>query len=165
LKELENRQFSDGRIIPFPIPSNLCIFYHKMKSISMRMLKEKVAELILRKLDSTTGQDVDALLGSLSLGIKNKWLIGDLPDDLSKVSFALKYSVIEPGKLYPMLPSEHIEALFVLDGKGLISNETQELEVRVGDLVVTGCGEMHSIMNSGKTDLRTLSCIDLVSHS
>jgi uncharacterized cupin superfamily protein len=125
-----------------------------------------VADLILRKLDSATGQDVDALLGSLSLGIRNQWLIGkDLPEHLGKVSFALKYSVIEPGKLYPMLPSEHIEALFILDGRGLIANETQELEVKVGDLVVTGCGEMHSIMNSGKTDLRTLSCIDLVSHT
>jgi mannose-6-phosphate isomerase-like protein (cupin superfamily) len=122
--------------------------------------------LILRKLDETSGQDVDALLGSLSLGIKSKWLIGkDTPGDPGNLSFALKYSIIEPGKRYPMLPCEHIEALFILDGKGLISNQTQELEVKVGDLVLTGCGEMHSIKNSGKTDLKTLSCIDLLSHT
>jgi mannose-6-phosphate isomerase-like protein (cupin superfamily) len=122
--------------------------------------------VILRKLEDGSAFEVDALLGSLSLGVKDKWLVGkDLNEGPPKLNFALKYCVIEPGKSYPMLPSQHNEALFILDGTGLVSNASEELEVKAGDLVVTACGEMHSVTNSGKTDLRTLSCIDLLSHA
>ena len=120
--------------------------------------------MILRKFEDTSEQDVDALLGSLNLGIKSKWLIGkNVSNGLSRWSFALKYNIIEPGKLYPMHPSEHNEALFVLDGTGIIRTDKEEYEIKTGDLVLTRCGEMHSIKNSGKTDLKTLSCIDLAS--
>jgi mannose-6-phosphate isomerase-like protein (cupin superfamily) len=119
--------------------------------------------LIVRKFEDSNEQDVDALLGSLNLGIKNKWLIGKgSPNDLGKLSFALKYSIIEPGKLYPMHPAEHTEATFILDGTGIIKNDKEEFEIKAGDVVLTRCGEMHSIRNSGKTYLKTLSCIDLV---
>jgi mannose-6-phosphate isomerase-like protein (cupin superfamily) len=121
--------------------------------------------LILRKFEDSNEQDVDALLGSLKLGIKNKWILGKgVPNDSGKLSFAIKYSVIEPGKLYPMHPSEHTEATFILDGAGIIGNDKEEFEIKTGDLILTRCGEMHSIRNSGKKDLKTLSCIDLLSH-
>lgn len=121
--------------------------------------------MILRKFEDSSEQDVDALLGSLKLGIKNKWLIGKgASNDSGKLSFALKYSIIEPGKLYPMHPSEHTEATFILDGTGIIKNEKEEFEIKTGDLILTRCGEMHSIRNSGRKELITLSCIDLLSH-
>lgn len=120
--------------------------------------------MILRKFEDSNEQDVDALLGSLNLGIKNKWLIGKGgSNDVGKLSFALKYSIIEPGKLYPMHPSEHTEVTFILDGTGTVKNDKEEFEIKAGDLILTRCGEMHSIRNSGKTDLKTLSCIDLLS--
>ncbi len=120
--------------------------------------------MILRRFEDSNGHDVDALLGSLSLGVRNKWLIGkDAANGFGKLNFALKYSVIEPGKLYPMLPAEHTEALFILAGNGLVSNEAEEIEVKEGDLILTGGGEMRSIKNSGRSDLKTLSCIDLLS--
>ena len=119
--------------------------------------------MILRRFEDSSEQDVDALLGSLKLGIKNKWLIGKgAPNDSGKLSFALKYSVIEPGKLYPMHPSEHTEAMFVLDGTGIIRNDKEEFEIKAGDVILTRSGEMHSIRNSGRKELKTLSCIDLV---
>ena len=121
--------------------------------------------MILRKFDEVNEQDVDALLGSLTLGIKNKWLVAKESNGLGKLSFALKYSIIEPGRIYPMHPSEHTEAIFILDGNGVINNEKEEFKVKAGDIVLTHCGEMRSIMNPGKTDLKTLSCIDLVSRS
>jgi mannose-6-phosphate isomerase-like protein (cupin superfamily) len=122
--------------------------------------------LILRKFDDSVEQDVDSLLGSLSLGIRNKWLIGKEQEKaIGKLSFALKYCTIEPGKLYPMHPSEHTEVMFILDGNGIINNDKEEFEVKTGDIVLTHCGEMHSIENSGKTDLKTLCCIDLLSHA
>jgi len=121
--------------------------------------------LILRKFEDSNEQDVDALLGSLKLGIKNKWLIGKGNlDNTGKLSFAMKYSIIEPGKLYPMHPCEHTEVMFILDGTGIIKNEKEEFEIKAGDLILTRCGEMHSIKNSGRKDLKTLSCIDLVNH-
>jgi mannose-6-phosphate isomerase-like protein (cupin superfamily) len=120
--------------------------------------------LILRRFEDTNEQNVDALLGSLNLGIKSKWLIGKgAPNDLGRLSFALKYNIIEPGKLYPMHPSEHTEATFILDGTGIVRNDKEEYEIKAGDLILTRCGEMHSLKNSGKTDLKTLSCIDLTS--
>jgi mannose-6-phosphate isomerase-like protein (cupin superfamily) len=121
--------------------------------------------MILRKFEDSNEQDVDALLGSLKLGIKNKWLIGkNSPSDNGRLSFAIKYSVIEPGKLYPMHPGEHTEATFILDGTGVIRNEKEEFDIKTGDLILTHSGEMHSIRNSGRKDLKTLSCIDLMSH-
>ncbi len=121
--------------------------------------------MIVRRFEDTVDQDVDALLGSLTMGIKNKWLIGKEPHNgHSKLSFALKYVVIEPGKHYPMHSSVHNEAMFILDGTGVVKNDKEEFEIKTGDLVVTQGGEMHSIRNSGKTDLKTLSCIDLFSH-
>jgi mannose-6-phosphate isomerase-like protein (cupin superfamily) len=121
--------------------------------------------LIVRKFEDTYEQDVDALLGSLKLGIKNKWLIGKgMSNDLGGLSFALKYIVIEPGKLYPMHASEHMEALFIMDGTGLVKSEKEEYQIKTGDIVLTRSGEMHSIKNMGKTDLKTLSCVDLQSH-
>lgn len=122
--------------------------------------------MILKKFNDCVEQDVDALLGSLSLGIRNKWLIGkEQEKGIGKLSFALKYSIIEPGKLYPMHPSKHTEVVFILDGNGIINNDEEQLEVKTGDIVLTRCGEMHSIANSGKTELKTLSCIDLLSHA
>ncbi len=122
--------------------------------------------MILRKFDESDEQDVDALLGSLTLGIKNKWLIGkETPKNMGKLSFALKYSIIEPGRVYPMHSSEHAEAMFILDGHGVVNNEKEEFKVKTGDIVLTHCGEMHSIMNLGKTNLKTLSCIDLLSRA
>jgi quercetin dioxygenase-like cupin family protein len=121
--------------------------------------------LILRKFEDTNEQDVDALLGSLKLGIRNKWLIGKGTQDHTEgLSFALKYVVIEPGKLYPMHASTHTEAIFVMDGTGIIRNDKEEFEIRPGDVVLTCSGEMRSIKNLGKTELKTLSCIDLLSH-
>ena len=122
--------------------------------------------MIIHKFEDTVEQDVDALLGSLTMGIKNKWLIGKEPQNGSgKLSFALKYGIIEPGKLYPMHSSQHAEATFVLDGCGVVKNEKEEFGIKTGDLVVTRSGEMHSIINSGKTDLKILSCIDLFNRS
>jgi mannose-6-phosphate isomerase-like protein (cupin superfamily) len=119
--------------------------------------------LIIRKFEDTDEQDVDALLGSLKSGIKNKWIIGKgVPNGLGKLSFALKYNIIEPGKLYPMHYCERTEATFVLEGKGVVRNEKEEFEVAPGDVVLIRCGEMHSIRNSGNTNLKTLSCIDLI---
>ena len=119
--------------------------------------------LIIRKFEDTDEQDADALLGSLTSGIKNKWIIGKgLPADSARLSFALKYIVIEPGKFYPMHHCEHSEATFVLEGIGIIRNGKEEFEIKTGDVVLTRCGEMHSIKNSGETDLKTLSCIDLL---
>jgi len=121
--------------------------------------------LILRKFEDSNEQNGDALLGSLKLGIRNKWLIGKGDQNSGRgLSFALKYSVIEPGKLYPMHASEHPEAIFVMDGTGLIQNEKEEFEIKGGDVVLTRSGEMCSLRNLGKTELKTLSCIDLVSH-
>ncbi len=120
--------------------------------------------MILRRFEDSNEQDVDSLLGSLNLGIKSKWLIRKgLSNGLGRLSFALKYNVIEPGKLYPMHPSEHTEATFVLDGIGIVRNDKEEFEIKAGDVVVTRSGEMHSIKNSGKIELKTLSCIDLTS--
>ena len=120
--------------------------------------------MILRKFEDTNEQNGDALLGSLKLGIRNKWLIGKgAQNSNGALSFALKYSVIEPGKLYPMHASEHPEAIFVMDGSGLIKSEKEEFEVKTGDVVLTRAGEMCSIRNSGKIELKTLSCIDLLS--
>jgi mannose-6-phosphate isomerase-like protein (cupin superfamily) len=122
--------------------------------------------LIIRKFEDTDEQDVDALLGSLKSGIKNKWIIGKgVPNGLGKLSFALKYNVIEPGKLYPMHYCERTEATFVLEGKGVIRNEKEEFEITAGDVVLIRCGEMNSLRNAGKTDLKTLSCIDLITQT
>ena len=127
---------------------------------------EEISDLIVHRFEDTVEQDVDSLLGSLTIGIKNKWLIGKEPHNgHSKLSFALKYVVIEPGKHYPMHSSVHTEAMFVLDGYGVVKNDKEEFEIKTGDLVVTQGGEMHSVSNSGKTDLKTLSCIDLFSHA
>jgi mannose-6-phosphate isomerase-like protein (cupin superfamily) len=121
--------------------------------------------LILRKFEDSNEQNGDALLGSLNVGIRNKWLIGKGRQNSDDgLNFALKYSVIEPGKLYPMHANEHAEAIFVMDGTGLIKNEKQEFEIKAGDIVLTRGGEMCSIRNLGKNELKTLSCIDLVSH-
>jgi mannose-6-phosphate isomerase-like protein (cupin superfamily) len=136
-----------------------------VKQYGAQCFRGRITGLILRKFDDCVEQDVDALLGSLSLGIKNKWLVGkEQEKGIGKLSFALKYSVIEPGKLYPMHPNEHVEVTFILDGNGIINSEKEVLEVKTGDIILTRCGEMHSIANSGKTDLKTLSCIDLLSH-
>ena len=119
----------------------------------------------VRKFEDSSEQDVDALLGSLKMGIKNKWLIGKNGSlGTGRLSFAMKYNIIEPGKFYPMHPSEHTEATFVVDGTGIIMNDEEEFEIKAGDLILTHCGEMHAIRNSGQTDLKTLSCIDLISH-
>lgn len=121
--------------------------------------------MILRKFSDCVEQDVDALLGSLALGVRNRWLVGkEQPKNGSRLSFALKYSIIEPGKAYPMHPSEHAEAMLVLDGNGAVNNEKEEFKVKTGDIVLTRCGERYSITNLGKTELKTLCCIDLVSH-
>jgi mannose-6-phosphate isomerase-like protein (cupin superfamily) len=124
-----------------------------------------LVNLIVRKFEDINDQDVDALLGSLTLGIKNKWLVDkSLQDGIGKVSFALKYSLIEPGKLYPMHRSEHIEALVVLDGNGTVKGEKEEFNIGTGDVVLTRCGEIYSIRNLGKSGLKTLICVDLLSH-
>jgi mannose-6-phosphate isomerase-like protein (cupin superfamily) len=127
------------------------------------IINRRNSSLIIHKFEDTDEQDVDALLGSLKSGIKNKWIIGkSMTGDATKLSFALKYLVIETGKLYPMHHSEHSEAIFVLDGSGIIRTGKEEYEIKTGDVVLTRGGEMHSIKNSGTTDLKTLSCIDLL---
>ena len=120
--------------------------------------------MYIRRFEDADEQNMDTLLGSLNLGIKNKWLIGKNPSgNVGKLSFALKHITIEPGKLHPMRPCEYNEAAIVLDGKGIIRHKNEEVEIRQGDVVVIRSGEMYSLKNSGETDLKTLCCIDLQS--
>jgi len=118
--------------------------------------------LLIRKFEDTEEQNADTLLGSLNLGIKNKWLIDKEPADAQgKLSFALKYIAIEPGKLYPVRRCEHAEATIVLEGQGTIRNGKGEFEIKPGDVAIVRQGEMYSLINSGKTDLKIMCCIDL----
>ncbi len=45
------------------------------------------------------------------------------------------------------------EYYFILSGRGLVREKDGEKEVLPGDVVITGDGESHSIMNAGAEDL------------
>jgi quercetin dioxygenase-like cupin family protein len=120
--------------------------------------------LEILRLENTEAQDIGSLLGSLNFGIKNRWLINESqPSRSGKLSFALKQTVIEPGKLFPRHFSQYKEAIYVLDGKGIIQTESEEIAIKSGDTILTKCGEEYSVINSGEIALKTLSCLDLLS--
>ncbi len=120
--------------------------------------------MYIRRFEDTDEQNVDALLGSLNLGIKNKWLIGkESRSDTGKLSFALKHITIEPQKIYPVRQCGYAEAIVVMNGTGIIKNGKDEFEIKPGDVAIISPGEMYSIKNPGETDLRTLCCMDLLS--
>jgi len=121
--------------------------------------------LEILKLENTEALDIGGLLGSLNFGIKSRWLVNESQSNRSgKFSFALKQTVIEPGKLFPRHFSQYKEAIYVLDGQGIIKTGNEEIAIKSGDTILTKCGEEYSVLNSGETELKTLSCLDLLSH-
>ena len=121
--------------------------------------------MIILRLEDAEAQDLGTLLGSLNFGVKNKWLIHETPQNqIGKLSFALKQTIIEPGKIFPKHYNQYKEAIYIIDGKGIIQIGTEEIAINTGDTILTKRGETYSVINSGKTELKTLSCVDLLSH-
>ena len=59
---------------------------------------------------------------------------------------------------------EHIketEYYIILKGKGIVTDNGQNLEVKEGDIVITGNGGKHSIKNIGEEDLEMIAIIIL----
>lgn len=57
---------------------------------------------------------------------------------------------------------EHIEETefyYILEGSGVVTDDGSENIVNVGDVVITGGGESHSIKNPNSTNLKLLACI------
>ena len=116
------------------------------------------------RFENAEPQDIGILLGSLDLGIKNRWLVPESQQNhAGKLSFALKQTIIEPGKLFPGQSTRYKEAIYVLDGKGIIQTEKEKIAIKTGDTILTKKGEEYSVINSGETELKTLSCLDLLS--
>lgn len=117
------------------------------------------------RLENAEAQDMGSLLGSFDFGIKNRWLVHESQQNQpGKLSFALKQMIIEPGKKFPRHFSQYKEAIYVLDGKGIIQTGREKIAIKSGDTILTKRGEEYSVINSGETELKTLSCLDLLSH-
>lgn len=57
---------------------------------------------------------------------------------------------------------EHIketECYVIRAGKGVVIDNGEKIEIKTGDVVITGDGDIHSISNTGKTPLEILAFI------
>jgi len=51
------------------------------------------------------------------------------------------------------------EYYIILEGEGLVIDNGQDMPVKAGEVVVTGDGSSHSILNTGTTDLKMIAVI------
>ena len=70
--------------------------------------------------------------------------------------FCQGYVVIYPGGSVPMHGHEAVETYTILSGRGKMSVDGEEAEVRAGDLVYIGSGKPHSLANTGGEDLHMM---------
>lgn len=67
---------------------------------------------------------------------------------------------IPPGAGIGLHEHSHEDELFIIQqGKGIISEGTNEIEVEAGDAILTGKGASHSIRNTGSVGLLVTAVI------
>ncbi|MEM2897452.1 MAG: cupin domain-containing protein [Candidatus Bathyarchaeia archaeon] len=92
-------------------------------------------------------------------GVKVKWLIHK---DIGAQRFALRYFSIEKNGYTPLHrhPQEH--EVFIVQGKGLLINESQEIELEPNDAIFIPPNELHQFKNTGKEPLIFICVIGLI---
>jgi quercetin dioxygenase-like cupin family protein len=87
---------------------------------------------------------------SRAQGVKVKWLIHK---DVGAYKFALRYFLIEKNGYTPLHkhPQEH--EIFIIQGKGLLIGESQEIELKPKDAIFIPSNELHQFKNIGEEPL------------
>lgn len=57
--------------------------------------------------------------------------------------------------------SKETEYYIILEGKGIVVDDGEEKEVNEGDVVITGSGATHSVINTGDKNLEMIAIIIL----
>ncbi|MCP4650854.1 MAG: cupin domain-containing protein [PVC group bacterium] len=62
--------------------------------------------------------------------------------------------VLAPGAGIGLHEHANEDEMFIIQqGKGVVTDNDKEVEVTVGDCIITGGGSSHSVKNTGNTDL------------
>ena len=71
--------------------------------------------------------------------------------------------VLKPGARVPEHRHEgDFEAYYILSGSGRVDDNGTSKEVKAGDVILTDCGESHSLENTGDSDLEFMALITLL---
>lgn len=87
---------------------------------------------------------------------KVRWLI---TKDMGANNFAMRLFEIKPNGYTPFHnhPWEH--EVFIMKGKGIVKNQTDELEFKEGDVIFIAPNEKHQFLNKGKSGIKFLCVI------
>ena len=74
----------------------------------------------------------------------------------------LSYMTIPPeGSIGEHEHVEETECYVIKSGKGVVIDNGKKIDISAGDVVITGNGDIHSVINTGNEDLEILAFIVL----
>lgn len=69
-------------------------------------------------------------------------------------------TIIPPGASIGLHKHENEEEVYILiEGQGILNDGKSKMKIEKGDVILTKSGESHSVINSGKDDLKIIAVI------
>ena len=90
--------------------------------------------------------------------LKIRWLINR---EIGAKNFAMRLFEMEPGGYSPLHSHNWEHEVFVLEGNGILVNNTSKKSFKSGDVIYVPPNEMHQFRNEGKKILKFLCLIPL----
>ena len=91
-----------------------------------------------------------------SKNVKVRWLI---TKDLGAKNFAMRWFEIAPDGFTPLHEHAWEHGAFVLKGRGIVKNSTDELEFKEGDVIFIPPNETHQFKNKSEKSVEFLCLI------
>lgn len=110
--------------------------------------------MITRKDEQTTDIRVQMRGGEKQVEIRN--LAGALPE---KARLFAKIRLIPGASIGYHVHENETEMFYFLTGTGRVQDDDQWFDVQPGDVLSTGSGHGHSVVNAGDTDLEMIAVI------
>jgi len=89
-------------------------------------------------------------------GVAIRWLIGQNDE---APNFAMRLFEVEPGGHTPLHTHPHEHEVFILEGRGVVTDEGAERPIGPEDAILVPGGCRHNFKNTGDTVLRFLCLI------
>lgn len=123
--------------------------------------------MIIVRGEEVEAKDWGEMVGQGHIGLWMKWLIHKgVGDDSYRHRFALREITYEPDrKPTPMHRHEYVEAFYVISGRVIFRSESEEVELKAGDVAYTAPNELHGtipVKNADDEEFRAICCIDCV---